>query len=406
MPEDPGQRAQVAAGVEVAAAGREVVDLDRLDHVRADPGALGELVDGEAEPASGRRPARGPMTGSSAGSTEVVDDQRLDGRAGRAIGRTRSLRTRSPRPGRRCRPAQLAASGSPTVASSAVGVQGRAPRVEVGRARRAGDVERARASARAAASRRPRRPPGGAAALPRSARRRGRSSASASRTRRIARPRRCSCATTGRGSRQRRAAGCAPPARGRDPGRRGTSASASRASQREPRPGRAGEPARRGGQARRRAGRRRVGQPRAARRDPLGQPRWRRRVDRGPVGRRAPAGRGAEHVLDAARRRAHGSPRQVRPSADPDALVRRRPAAGCGRRRRPTRCGDPDAAPATAISAQSSAEPESVARAQVGDGDGRGGQRRPRPASAAVAAYLDGVGLEPSDSGLGRRRSS
>ena len=57
--EDPGQRAQVAAGVEVAAARREVVDLDRLDHVRADPGALGQLVDVEAQPGAGRGAARG-----------------------------------------------------------------------------------------------------------------------------------------------------------------------------------------------------------------------------------------------------------------------------------------------------------------------------------------------------------
>ena len=35
----------MAAGVEVAAARREVVDLDGLDDVGADPGPLGELVD-------------------------------------------------------------------------------------------------------------------------------------------------------------------------------------------------------------------------------------------------------------------------------------------------------------------------------------------------------------------------
>ena len=73
----------MTAGVEVAAAGREVVDLDRLDHVRADPGALGQLVDAQPEAACGRPRAAGPITGSSAGSTAyVVDDERLDRRPG------------------------------------------------------------------------------------------------------------------------------------------------------------------------------------------------------------------------------------------------------------------------------------------------------------------------------------
>ena len=52
--EHPGQGAQVPAGVEVAAARREVVDLDGLDDVRTDPGALGELVDREPQPLAGR----------------------------------------------------------------------------------------------------------------------------------------------------------------------------------------------------------------------------------------------------------------------------------------------------------------------------------------------------------------
>ena len=53
--EHPGQGAQVAARVEVAAARREVVDLDRLDDVRADPGPVGELVDREPQPLAGGR---------------------------------------------------------------------------------------------------------------------------------------------------------------------------------------------------------------------------------------------------------------------------------------------------------------------------------------------------------------
>ena len=80
--EHPGERAQVAAGVEVAAAGREVVDLDRLDHVRPDAGALGELVDAEPEPGAG-----GDELGADDGvvgrlDRELVDEQRLDGVAG------------------------------------------------------------------------------------------------------------------------------------------------------------------------------------------------------------------------------------------------------------------------------------------------------------------------------------
>ena len=55
----PGQGAQVAAGVEVAAARGEVVDLDRLDDVGADPGALGQLVDGEAQARARRQRGRG-----------------------------------------------------------------------------------------------------------------------------------------------------------------------------------------------------------------------------------------------------------------------------------------------------------------------------------------------------------
>ena len=65
--EHPGQGAQVAAGVEVATAGAEVVDLDRLDHVRADPGAVGELVDGQPEPRRGRPRTADRSPGRAAG---------------------------------------------------------------------------------------------------------------------------------------------------------------------------------------------------------------------------------------------------------------------------------------------------------------------------------------------------
>jgi hypothetical protein len=43
-----GQRGDVPAGVDVAAAHREVVALDGLDEGAADPGALGDLLGGEA----------------------------------------------------------------------------------------------------------------------------------------------------------------------------------------------------------------------------------------------------------------------------------------------------------------------------------------------------------------------
>ena len=45
--EDPSEGAQVTPGVEVAAAGLEVVDLDALEDVRPDPGALAEHVDAQ-----------------------------------------------------------------------------------------------------------------------------------------------------------------------------------------------------------------------------------------------------------------------------------------------------------------------------------------------------------------------
>ena len=53
--EHPGEHPQVAAGVEVAATRREVADLDRLDDVRPDPGAVGQVVDRHAEPLAGSR---------------------------------------------------------------------------------------------------------------------------------------------------------------------------------------------------------------------------------------------------------------------------------------------------------------------------------------------------------------
>ena len=56
--EHAGQRAQVATGVEVAAARLEVVDLDGLDHVRADAGAVGQLVDASGPGGCGLRRAR------------------------------------------------------------------------------------------------------------------------------------------------------------------------------------------------------------------------------------------------------------------------------------------------------------------------------------------------------------
>ncbi len=68
----------MAAGVEVAAAGREVVDLDRLDDVRADPGALGELVDAQPDPhAGGGQLGTDDRVVGRLGD-EVVDDQRVD----------------------------------------------------------------------------------------------------------------------------------------------------------------------------------------------------------------------------------------------------------------------------------------------------------------------------------------
>ena len=92
--EHPGQRAQVAAGVEVAAAGREVVDLDRLDDVRPDPGALGQLVDGEAEPGAGGDQLR-PDDRVVGRLDLVVVDPRSGSTAwpGLAIGLTRSPQT-------------------------------------------------------------------------------------------------------------------------------------------------------------------------------------------------------------------------------------------------------------------------------------------------------------------------
>ena len=83
LAEHARQRAQVAAGVEVAAAGREVVDLDRLDDVRADPGALGELVDAQPDPdAGGGQLGTDDRVVGRLGD-EVVDDQRVDGLAER-----------------------------------------------------------------------------------------------------------------------------------------------------------------------------------------------------------------------------------------------------------------------------------------------------------------------------------
>ncbi len=63
--EHPRQGAQVTARVEVAAAGAEVVDLDRLDDVGADAGALGELVDAETQAFAGRGELRARSPGSS-----------------------------------------------------------------------------------------------------------------------------------------------------------------------------------------------------------------------------------------------------------------------------------------------------------------------------------------------------
>ncbi len=72
--EHPGERAQVAPRVEVAAAGAEVVDLERLDHVGPDPGALGELVDAQAEadPGGGQL---GPDHRVGGGLDDVVVDE-------------------------------------------------------------------------------------------------------------------------------------------------------------------------------------------------------------------------------------------------------------------------------------------------------------------------------------------
>ena len=86
--EDAGQGAQVAAGVEVAAARREVVDLDALQDVRADPGAVAERVD--AQP------------GAVAGGGDQRADDRLGGRlrgaARRRRGRRRDATTTGPSP--------------------------------------------------------------------------------------------------------------------------------------------------------------------------------------------------------------------------------------------------------------------------------------------------------------------
>ncbi len=83
----------MAAGVEVATAGREVVDLDRLDHVRPDPGAVGELVDAEADPSAGCGERRSDhRVGDALAHRAVVDHHRDGVLTGVRLGRSNDHR--------------------------------------------------------------------------------------------------------------------------------------------------------------------------------------------------------------------------------------------------------------------------------------------------------------------------
>ena len=93
--EDAREGADVAAGVEVAATGHEVVGLDRLDHVRTDAGALGELVDRQPQAGAGGRELRPDHGLLGRFDREVVDDDGLERLAGHGD-RPHALAVRAP----------------------------------------------------------------------------------------------------------------------------------------------------------------------------------------------------------------------------------------------------------------------------------------------------------------------
>ena len=132
LAEDPGQRAQVAAGVEVTPAGCEVVHLDRLDDVRPDPGPLGQVVDGEAQPGARRGQLGADHRVVGRLCDEVVDHEGLD-RVPQRRDRTHPLVGPDPLEDQvdAPRPAQLAPLGE--VSSRAVPGEGRVEGVVPGR---------------------------------------------------------------------------------------------------------------------------------------------------------------------------------------------------------------------------------------------------------------------------------